>query len=759
MRQRRRFLALHGQAARNLPAIFLLPLIVAGLSLLAPWVQLQAAPKVVEESFRLPGPGDSVYFGVYDLALDGNRLAVVTSPQIFTANLWIYERTSTTENQWSLPIHVAQASSPESVGMTRVALQGNIVAMTFRGRLIIAERLINNWGVVADLTTPPGVSDMGSDVEIDNGTIVVGAETGNYQALIYRKNASGVWTYTGRVTGGPRHQDAGDFIGGDVDISGNTIAVAGPYYTLPVGPPSGSVFMFTNTGSNWVQSAVLRYPLSDEEPPGWGTHVAVDGDRLAISNSYARGENYFYRRSNGVWGYSGLQRTTTVRSGSQDIPVGIAGNLFAQSLSDDVRGGGRVLIYSQQGAQLVPVADLKHIEITHHDFSRMDISGRTVAASGIGTILLFDVPTNLTQPAIVQDNFQDGNANGWQPFTVAGWTVATSGTARVYRQNTLTSEARSVLSGSDWTHQSVSALIKPTAFDGTDRWFGLATRFTDPANYYYVTLRSSNTILLRRMVNGVFTTLASASLPVTLNQTYRVRLESIGTRLRVYVNDQRRLEATDSTLTHGQAALLTYRTRADFDNVVVTPNSLNGLFGDAFYYGETVDWTQTGAGVWVDPPESVPDPDYPDPDANRRNFSQTSTAGGARAHAGIAHTGDQLVVSRARPNSMAASGWFGVMARYVDDGNYYYLKVGAAGEASIRKLVNGQIFELARTAFPVTASTWYTLRLEAVGNQLRAYINDRFLLEASDSSHATGKYGLVTYRAATTFDDVDVREP
>ena len=99
------------------------------------------------------------------------------------------------------------------------------------------------------------------------------------------------------------------------------------------------------------------------------------------------------------------------------------------------------------------------------------------------------------------------------------------------------------------------------------------------------------------------------------------------------------------------------------------------------------------------------------------------------------------------------------MARYTDDGNYYYLKVGAAGEASIRKLVNGTIFELARAPFAVSANSWYTLRLEVVDNQLRAYINDRFLMEATDTSHATGKYGLVTYRAAATFDDVDVREP
>lgn len=759
MRQRRRFWSGHGLVALNFPATFLSTAIAALVLWLAPLTIAHAGPKVIEDSFRLSGPGDSSYFGVFDLALDGNRLAVVTSPQFTNVNLWVYERTPGATNQWSGPIPVFQASNPGSALPAHVAVQGNIVAVAFRSRLVVAEKLANGWNVTADFNPPSGVIDMGGDVDIDNGTIVVGGQTGNYQALIYRKNASGVWAYTGKVTGGPRHPDGGsEFVGSDVDISGNTIAVASPN-ARPDAQQTGSVFVFTNTGGSWQQSAELRYPLNDDEPPGWGSHVAVEGDKLVVTHPWIRGETYFYRRINGVWSFASVHTPATVFTGSQDIPAAISGNLIAQQLIDNVRGGGKALVFSQQGSQLVPVATLQHADLTLHEFARMDLSGRTVAASGIGTVLIFDIPTDLSQPSIIQDNFQDGNANGWQPFTVNNWTVASSGTARVYRQTALATEARSVLGNSDWTQQSVSALIKPTAFDGSDRWFGLATRYTDASNYYYVTLRSSNTILLRRMVNGVFTTLASGSLTVAANQTYNVRLEAVGTRLRVYVNDQRKLEAVDASLSHGQAALLTYRTRADFDNVVVTPNALAGLFGDAFFYGPTTAWTKTGDGVWVDPPEEPGEPDFPDPYANQRNFSQTSTAGGARAYAGVAITGDQLVQTRARPNTLTPTGWFGVMARYVDDGNYYYLKVGAAGEASIRKLVNGAIFELAKVPFPVSANTWYTLRLEVVGNQIRAYVNDRFLMEATDSSHATGKYGLVTYKAAATFDDFDVKEP
>ncbi|WP_129648084.1 hypothetical protein [Peristeroidobacter agariperforans] len=756
MRPRRCFFAFSGRLAGNRSAQIFSCLLT--LFLLAPFAVAQAAPTVIEESFRLAGPGDSSYFGVIDLALDGNRLAVITQPQSRNINAWVYERSPNSENQWSGPQAVFQASSPDPIHMPRLALQGNILALAFQDRVIIAERLSSGWNVTANLTPPPGIAHMGSDVEIDNGTIVVGAATGNYQAVIYRKNSNGAWSYSGHVTGGPWQPNGAEFFGGDVDISGNTIVLGCPYHTLPAGTPSGSVFVFTNTGGSWAQNAQLRYPLSGEEPPNWAGHVAMEADKLIVSFGYVRPESYFYQRTNGVWDFASAYHPTPVFFGGQDIPAAISGNLIAKQLGDPVRGGGRVLLYSPQGSQLVPVADLKHAQYTAHDFARIDLSGRTVAASGNDTILIFDIPSDLSQPSIVQDNFQDGNANGWQPFPLSSWTVASSGAARVYRQSQLASEARSVLGGSDWTQQSVSALITPRAFDGSDRWFGLATRFTDASNYYYVTLRSSNTIMLRRMVDGVFTTLASAPLTATPGQTYNVRLEAVGTRLRVYVNHQLRLEAIDSSLRHGQAALLTYRTQADFDNVLLTPNSLTPLFADDFYYGETTLWNKTGDGTWVDPPEAPREPDLPDPYAEQRNLSQTSTVGGARAHTGVA-TADQVFQVRARPNTLTPTGWFGAMARYVDDGNYYYLKVGAAGEASIRKLVNGAIFELAKVPFAVTPNTWYTLRLEATGNQLRAYINDRFLLEATDTSHATGKYGLVTYRAAATFDEVRVLEP
>jgi hypothetical protein len=97
-------------------------------------------------------------------------------------------------------------------------------------------------------------------------------------------------------------------------------------------------------------------------------------------------------------------------------------------------------------------------------------------------------------------------------------------------------------------------------------WVGAMVRYTDPSNYYYVTLRTSNEVSLRKMVNGVITELARAPFTVQLGQAYRLRIEAIGQKLLVYVNDQVRLQASDSSHPQGRSGLITYRAAASFSD-------------------------------------------------------------------------------------------------------------------------------------------------------------------------------------------------
>jgi len=247
----------------------------------------------------------------------------------------------------------------------------------------------------------------------------------------------------------------------------------------------------------------------------------------------------------------------------------------------------------------------------------------------------------------------------------------------------------------------------------------------------------------------VFTTIASAPFSVSLNRTYRLRLEAIGTRLRVHLDGRLLLEATDTSLKRGLAGLQMFRTAASFDNIIVSPNPQVALYATDF---ETWDdrFTKTGDGTW----ELATD--------GTRVLRQTSTTTptGGRAIAGVA-TADQSVQTRVKATAFDTAGnpWFGLITRYQDDSNYYYVTVRKANTLSLRRLVNGAVQELDVAPMTVSTGQWYTLRMESIDDAIRVYVNGELRLEAKDSTFARGRYGLMAYRTAASFDDVLITEP
>jgi hypothetical protein len=240
---------------------------------------------------------------------------------------------------------------------------------------------------------------------------------------------------------------------------------------------------------------------------------------------------------------------------------------------------------------------------------------------------------------------------------------------------------------------------------------------------------------------------------VAINTDYRLRLEAAGDRLRVFVNGVQVLEAHDGALRHGRAALITYRAKADFDNVVVTPSPSTTIYADRFNNFNSVDWDETPMGAWIAPAfdDLGGGPSF--------GMRQNSVAGDARIAIGVP-TNDQVVQFTAIPRSFAGSDrWFGVMARFVDASNYYYMTVRSSNTVSLRKLTNGAVTVLATAPLPVSADTSYVLRLEAVGSQLRGYVNGRLLVEATDTTHARGKGGAVMYKTSADFINYRAYQP
>lgn len=105
-----------------------------------------------------------------------------------------------------------------------------------------------------------------------------------------------------------------------------------------------------------------------------------------------------------------------------------------------------------------------------------------------------------------------------------------------------------------------------TRTSGSQHWIGAFVRYRDTANYYYVTLRSSNLLSLRKLVNGAITELATRPFTLVPGRAYDLRIEAIGDKLVVYVNEEVMLEARDAAHARGRYGVVTYRAEATFSN-------------------------------------------------------------------------------------------------------------------------------------------------------------------------------------------------
>ncbi|WP_328478204.1 pectate lyase [Actinoplanes sp. NBC_00393] len=193
-------------------------------------------------------------------------------------------------------------------------------------------------------------------------------------------------------------------------------------------------------------------------------------------------------------------------------------------------------------------------------------------------LLVAFAATGAQAATLLSDDFEDGNATGWTT-NGGSWSVATDG-SRVYRQGGTSSDARALTGTASWTDYAVQARVKPTAFSGSNRFAAVLARVQSSTSYYYLALRSNNTVELKRLDNGSSTTLDTASVTVSAGTWYTLRLEVAGTALRGYVNGTLLTEAADTRWAGGRVGVATFYTSANFDDVevttgVVTPPSSN----------------------------------------------------------------------------------------------------------------------------------------------------------------------------------------
>lgn len=707
--------------------------------LLCSSLAFSAEPIILEDAKLVPLDGaPTSHFG-RSADIDGNTAivgATLGSSVFETAAAgaaYVFERQS--NGTWRqvaklLPL-VEEPQGSSNFGVS-VAVEADtlVVGSHWSNETAVFERRNGVWTRAAQLTDTGGY-----DVDIHSGSILTSFVEG---ADLYRRGPSG-WAKVQRLRNGYAQADV-DYPGPDVAISA-TAAIHGSYGVdddVP-GTPSGTAYIYPLGANHTWQGApvaAITRPNGGPGADGFSSGVSIS-DATAVIGGGGPPTYTFQRNAQGVW------------SAAQSFPDGagpIDGNTM---LGGSPEGFLRVYRRSSPSGAWTHQATLA--PSSGHTLSGASIRGNRVIAGP----LVYTIPAALhPNPPMVQEDLEDGAASGWVAQPNSTFTVASANGTRVYRQTNTASGASAIYQSADWDRQSIQADVTPRAYAAAagDRWFGLMVRYTDALNHYYITVRNSNTIQLRRMQNGVFTTLASAPLQVALNRTYPLRLEAHQQQLRAFVDGRLVLSVLDNALTHGRPGITMYRTQADFDNLILNPDP-SRVLKDEHFNTPTIemDWDYANYSLqWVKLP-------------NSNVFTQPSTAGGAHMVAGPSNRySDQIVQARMRATQFAGvDRWFGLIGRYVDASNYYYVTVRNSNNITLRKLTNGVITVLDTATLPVAVNTWYALRLDIVGNSLRAYVNGRLMLEATDATapHVAGRYGVGSYKTAAEADDFLAIQP
>ncbi|CAN7235090.1 discoidin domain-containing protein [Paenibacillus sp. LjRoot153] len=103
----------------------------------------------------------------------------------------------------------------------------------------------------------------------------------------------------------------------------------------------------------------------------------------------------------------------------------------------------------------------------------------------------------------------------------------------------------------------------------------------------------------------------------------------------------------------------------------------------------------------------------------------------------------------------------GLLARASTYNSHYYFKLmrtSTTNQAILEKRLSGTTTVLATVDLqtPIDSSKWYKLNLETIGTTIKGYVDGVLVIETTDTSRTSGKFGLRSHDALASFDDVRV---
>lgn len=242
--------------------------------------------------------------------------------------------------------------------------------------------------VAAGINNRMAGDGFGYSVAISGDTIAVGVALQDYDssganffenagAVFVFTRSTGVWTQQQKlVASGTNARMAYDYFGGNVSISGNTIATGASGHIHDASgadpkPSAGAAFIFTRSGEVWSQQQKLVATGTNARKISdlFGNVLSVNADTIAIGSPYQdydqdgtnlitdAGSTFVFTRSAGVW----TQQQKLVGTGANGR---IVSDNFGSSVSvsgDTIAIGALAQDYDASGANLKASAGAAYV--------------------------------------------------------------------------------------------------------------------------------------------------------------------------------------------------------------------------------------------------------------------------------------------------------------------------------------------------------------------------------------------------------------
>ena len=269
------------------------------------------------------------------------------------------------------------------------------------------------------------------------------------------------------------------------------------------------------------------------------------------------------------WSGAGPFQASRWRNGDLHLVVFYVDNLDSNQISDFNKrfgisgmqpGSTLIVTHTWDTTQPLPTATPTETSTPTSTFTPQPSATATSTPEPTATPTETPLPTATLPPGstLFEDNFDDGDANGWLP-ALASWNV-------VDQEYICVSDDGRTFSGEEnWTDYIVSADIQPLS--GTID-SGVLGRVQDEEHFYLAQLYEGRARLYIR--NGNWIELTNVPYGTEHGVTYRVALELRGTKINMYVNDTLVTSTEDATYLNGKIGLrCAAGTQAYFDNVTV----------------------------------------------------------------------------------------------------------------------------------------------------------------------------------------------